>query len=81
MLQEDRMRKLRLREVKALSQGHTAGRRQSQDSNPHQGAYPQSGLCGQWAKGPGARAKLDRAWDLEIHPRGHRQNSAIITYV
>ena len=67
------MRKLRLREVKSLTQGHTAGRRQSRDSNLCLGvgsARTQSGPCGQWAEGPGARAKLHAAWDLERHPRG-----------
>ena len=34
MFQEQRVRKQRLKEVKPLTQGHTAGRRQSHDSNP-----------------------------------------------
>lgn len=73
MFHEAGMRKLRFGEVKSLTQGHTADRRQSQDSNPCLGvrsAHTHSGLCGQWAKGPGPRTKLDRTRDLERRPQG-----------
>lgn len=55
MFHEAGMRKVRFREVKSLTHGHTAGGRQSQDSNPCLGvrsAHTHSGLCGLRGQGP-----------------------------